>query len=277
MTPDSSIPSKGAGPIYCIGDSHVSFFSGADQIQPIWPQRSADGLRYFQTFHVGAALAYNLGRAGTKTRGREQVWEVLRTVVPPAGRVLLCFGEIDCRAHLLGQAARRQLSPAEVASDCAAFYFEAVNEIRSAGFPVIVYNAIPSRRKSGKASDPDDEFPTVGSCRERNEVSRYFNDALARLCAESSTCFLSTFDAFVDDQGLTREWFYMDRIHLSQRAMPVTLQALRSVCPELSIPDQGNVSPPSSWQRWRDFVARRRNRLARELGKAAKKLRRNSD
>ncbi len=273
MTQNASSGAPVARPIYCLGDSHVSFFSGTDRIQPIWPQPSADALPYFRTFHVGAALAFNLMRAGTKTRGREQVWEILLTAVPPSGRVLLCFGEIDCRAHLLHQAEQQQRAPAEIARDCAARYFEAIQEIRAAGFEVIVYNAIPSRRKSGKASDPHDEFPTVGTCRERNAVSRNFNDALATDCAKHSITFLSTFEFFVDTRGLTRGWFYLDRIHLSQRAMPATLQVLRARFPDLQIPDQGNIAPPSSWQRWKDFAAKRRARISRELGKAVSKIR----
>ena len=26
--------------IYCIGDSHASFFGGIDKMQPIWPEKS---------------------------------------------------------------------------------------------------------------------------------------------------------------------------------------------------------------------------------------------
>ena len=57
--------------IYCIGDSHVSFFSGKDAIVPCWPFPSEDMIPFFRTFRLGPVLAYNLVKVGTKTRGRE--------------------------------------------------------------------------------------------------------------------------------------------------------------------------------------------------------------
>ena len=36
-----------ASVLYCIGDSHVSFFSGVDRIQPNWPDEAECHISFF--------------------------------------------------------------------------------------------------------------------------------------------------------------------------------------------------------------------------------------
>jgi len=210
--------------IHCIGDSHVSFFSGEDVIQPLWPGRSDDRLPYFKTFRVGAALAYNLCETGTRMRGREVLFSILRSEVPSGSTVLVCFGEIDCRAHLLRQAESQQRELDEVVDECVRRYFSVIKEVMAMGYSAVVWNAIPSTLRDSLRSP---EFPVYGSCLERNRATRLFNDKLRKLCEEQGANFLSIFDRLVDKRGLTRMAFYMDTVHLSQRAMPLVAAALR--------------------------------------------------
>lgn len=251
------IPS--ADVIHCIGDSHVSFFGGQDVIQPGWPERSDDLLSCFVTHHLGGALAYNLTRTGTQMRGREKLFEVLEQAVPPGGNVLLSFGEIDCRAHVLKQAAKRNVSIEAVVAECLEHYFQTVREAMERGFEVVIYNAVPSAIPRARKSGRDDDYVAVGDWRQRNQAIRAFNAGAKQRCADCGAKFLETFPALVDEQGKAVSWYYFDAIHLSQRAMPLTLRALAELFPERSYPSLPVAKPPAGAQIM-DVIAKRLRR-----------------
>lgn len=244
-----------AAPLYCIGDSHVSFFSGSDTIQPPWPARSDDGLPWFRTFHVGPALAFNLNRTNTTTCGREKLFEVLEQAVPPGSNVLLSFGEIDCRAHVLKQAAQRGLSVNQVVQQCLDAYFQAVQEVQARGFKVVIYNAAPSRSHTSR-KNRDDDYVAIGSWRERNAAIREFNAGAKERCAKVGAKFLETFPKLVDEQGRAENWYFFDNIHLSQRTLPLTMRALAELFPDAGYPALP-LPQPSSTQKLFDRITKR--------------------
>ncbi len=216
-------------PVYCLGDSHVSFFSGTDRIQPVWPERSVDALPVFRTFHLGPVLAYNL--------------------------------------HLVIQQRRQKKPLTEIAAACVQRYAQAAEEVADAGFQVMIYNAIPSEKTAGMRNGNGDEYVAVGSCRERNLATRYFNEGLKAYCRTRGWLFLENFDCFVFKNGLTDSWYFMDRIHLSQRAMPATLNRLRELLRELGIAPQVLPQPPTGLERWKLYLKGRGQRFGKELGK----------
>jgi len=246
--------------IYCIGDSHTSFFSGADRIQPDWPKDPDAFLSLFQVLKIGSPLAYSLSHEGSRTRGRERLFEVLENVVPMGSYVLLSFGEIDCRAHVLKQAAKAGVSVEAVIANLVEGYFSVVREVAALGYEVIVYNAIPSRLKAPTKSSQDPEYIAIGTCLERNRVTRLFNQRLSDQCLAHGIGFLSTFDALVDSNGMTNTWYYFDTIHLSQRAMPLTLQALSERFPDWEIGPIDSIRP-NAWSRWLDRICKRTRRI----------------
>ena len=229
--------------IYCFGDSHVSFFSGRDAIQPVVPGSSDDLLPFFRTFHVGPALAYNLIKEGTQTRGREKVLETLAEKVPPGSRVLLCFGEIDCRSHLLRHVWKENASMESVALTCAEHYTRFASELQEKGYEPIVYNAVPSRHENTRRDKWDKaDYPSIGTHLERNKITALFNQSAEKICQDKQIHFLSNYPALITSSGKTRQQFYMDRIHLSQRAMPLTLERLAGIYPS------ENFSLPALWK-----------------------------
>ncbi|GHB90012.1 SGNH/GDSL hydrolase family protein [Cerasicoccus arenae] len=217
--------------IHCIGDSHAGFFTGRDSIFP--DNSEARPLPFFKVYHLGPVLAYNLPETNTTTGGREKLFELLAEEIPTGAWVMTIFGEIDCRAHLLRQAEKQQRPINEIAAKCAERYFGVVREIRARGFQVIVYNAIPSLpEKSSWADGKEDEFPAYGTQAERNAAIRAYNDALRKLCNVESVPFLENFDLLVDESGKPQKAFYMDKIHLAQTAMPLTLERLQALFPD---------------------------------------------
>lgn len=214
-------------PIYCIGDSHVSFFGGENRIQDCWPSASRNLLPYFTVFRLGPVLAYNLCQLRTTTQGRERLFQVLNHVPrnrfwKPKTRVLLSFGEIDCRAHVLKHADLSQRTVSSVVRECVERYFGVILEIKELGYETLIWNAIPS----SLVEFPTEEFPTYRTCKERNKATGLFNKMLADLCTTNAIPFVSIFDDLIDENGLTRTEYYFDHFHLSQRAMPLTLKRM---------------------------------------------------
>ncbi len=103
-------------------------------------------------------------------------------------------------------------------------------EITSLGFEVIVWNVVPS----SLTDIQDDRYGTYGSCVERNAVTRLFNDYLGEQCKKHQIKFISIFNKLIDEQGLSKNEYYMDNIHISQKAMPLALEELKKHIPDFA-------------------------------------------
>ena len=177
--------------MHVIGDSHACFFSGTESVADPWPQRPHDRIDVFRTYWLGPALAYHLPDLGTTTRAREKLLTILAFgPVEPRGLVMLSFGEIDCRFHLLRQAALQGRDVEAVVAECVERYLGVVREIRGYGFRPMVWNVVPSGRPVTREEE-NEEFPHWGSAGERNEATRLFNDAVAEALA-ADTPFVSS-------------------------------------------------------------------------------------
>ncbi len=215
--------------IYCIGDSHASFFSGRNSIQPAWPERSEDIIPSFKSYRLGATLAYSLSQSGTRTQGREKLLEIT-SQLPKNSYVLLNFGEIDCRVHLLKQAQEQSKNKEEVVSECVQRYFSVIKELQEK-FRVIVWAVVPST-SSEKSIDP--RYPHFGSNLERNEVTSLFNKQLERLCRDNQILFISLFSQLINKNGSTNTRYFWDGVHLSQNAMPLAIEEILKNIPTFS-------------------------------------------
>lgn len=222
--------------IHCIGDSHSCFFYGQDKIAP--PLEKNDSLiPCFKVYSIGACLAYNLCTSGTTTGGREKVLDLLENKIPLGSRILLCFGEIDCRFHILKQAEKQKKDVKAVVEDCVKRYFDFIQEIKIKGYQVLVWGVIPTASDSMQM---DHDYPRLGTCAERNSLTRYFNEKLRILLNEESIKFISYFEQLLDGNNITKEQYFMDQIHLSQRIMPAVIEEIRKVfddIPVMKIPD----------------------------------------
>jgi len=219
--------------IYCLGDSHVNFFSGRNEIQPSWPYPCLNGLPFFESYRLGPVLAYNLCRLDTMTRGRENLFQILRKRIPKNSIVLLCFGEIDCRAHLLKEAERQNKPIPEVVKDCVTRYFSVIQEIGSLGYCPVVWNILPTTSRTD-LNPQTVGYPTYGSQKQRNRVTELFNESIKGLCENENIPFISIYNKLVDRDGNAICEYYSDRIHLSQDAMPFALDKIKSGLPDVN-------------------------------------------
>jgi len=221
--------------IHCIGDSHCYFFYGSDQYNDSLLGSFGSLLPYFMIHHVGASLAYNLCESGTTTGGREIILDLLEKEIPIGSRLMLCFGEIDCRYHIPKQASEQNKDVKVIIEECVERYFSFIKEIKAKGVEVLVWGVIPSTLDSTK-NDPF--YPRWGTCEERNSVTRYFNERLKRLLARESIKFISIFDQLVGAGNTTMIKYYLaDKVHLAQSMMPAAIKELRANLDDFEVKD----------------------------------------
>ena len=205
--------------IYCLGDSHVNFFSGNNILQPEWPKAHIDRVPIFRTYKLGAHLAYGLTR--NDSHSRKKLFTVLKKI-PKGSNIILCYGEIDCRVHLIRQSEEQKRSLEAVVNECVDKYFLVVKKIYDMGYKVIVFHLIPSTA----LNIIREGFPTYGSPIERNKVTIIFNRRLAYWAKKYNFSQVSLFDQLLLPSGSTNMKYYADPIHLSTSALPMMLSEI---------------------------------------------------
>lgn len=172
----------------------------------------------FRSYNIGPALAYNLCKEGTTTRGREKLFDIL-CEIPKGSNVLLVFGEIDCRAHLGKQADIQKRYISTVIDECVDRYFSVVLEIKRMGLDVGIFGAVPQTDfgRYGRKS----RCPSYGTCIERNWITQRFNEKLLSLAISQSVLYMDVFDELTDENMMPRLEYFADFTHLNQKAFPM--------------------------------------------------------
>lgn len=214
-----AVQSRESGPtIHCIGDSHAGLFSGMHGLQPIWPDVGEQALPCVRAVRLGPFLAYSLTRP--RHRARAALREALQSV-KPGDRIVLCFGEIDCRCHVVRIAKSRGQTIPRAAGELAEAYVHSMCTLLKDYQPVF-WCASPttaSRVESG-------EFPTVGTFSQRRAATRAFNAGVAR---EADICGAIVVDVSAqvssrDGKPLAK--YFPDSVHLGPPALPLAVRAL---------------------------------------------------
>lgn len=208
--------------IHCIGDSHSSVFSGLDEMQPIWPQRSNDTTSIFKSYRIGPATAYNLNN---KTH---IIDEILTSCVNMSDDyVLFCFGEVDVRAHISKHMIEKNINNDSLIIECVNRYFEIITHYSKLGYKIMVWGVIPSWSEE----KPYVTGPTFGDSIFRNTITKKFNTYLEGLCVNNNIKFISIFSDLVNDNLQTESIFLDDwdgcHIHLNQKTMRLIIDKFK--------------------------------------------------
>lgn len=219
---------KCASQIYIIGDSHVSVFSGKgrendDYMVPVWPNKFISIIPVFIPIRLGPVTAYN---------SYKKLGLIMRILNNKSTRfqkstdyILLSFGEIDIRVHLIKQRQQKSLSDIEIINKCLNNYFKTINKLKSMGYKLMIYGPI--------ASAPGDiiveGFSSIGTCVERNHCTKIFSDELERRCNILKLPFISIFDKMINAEGLTDKKYLMDEVHLSSKYIYLIIERLQEV------------------------------------------------
>lgn len=210
--------------IHCIGDSHVSVFSGLDKLSDGWPYPE-DSLPFFRTYRTGAYLAYSIG--DTNHVGYTTLKLILSSI-PKTETILLSYGEVDCRVHIVKQSEDQGRSIKQVAEEVVTRYSKTITLIRNDYEKVIVYTPVASSScyNPNAAVSTENAYPHIGRPEQRNLATQVFSTTLKETFKDSDVIVLSIFDRIVDKNLLPVSSYFRDGVHLSQKAMPFILEAL---------------------------------------------------
>lgn len=211
--------------IHCIGDSHVSIFTGKDKISEGHPC-IFDSMPYFRTYRLGPHTAHGVGTLGH--HGYNSLFELLESI-PIEDPILLSYGEIDCRVHVIAQAEKQNKTIKEVVKDIVHRYAETIRRVQHIrNNRIIIWCPVPTLNHY----DPNayiqeiNPYPHIGKSQERNIATLFFEEELNNQFTCESIIILSIFKYVVNKDFLTDDKYYMDGVHLSQKAMPLIMSEL---------------------------------------------------
>jgi len=202
--------------IHCIGDSHVCVFSGKDKI-------CDDRYLNFQPHRIGPFLAYNLGNPNHSVYMR--LFNELRVLDRKNDFVLLSFGEVDIRVHVIAQAKKQGKEIKEIVKEIVENYVSAIDKVSSLGFKTIVYcpPATCNHYNPEAKVSSENYYPHLGKVEERNKATLYFKDFIKNTL-DPSILVVDLCDELIKEDLTTRGEYFMDGIHLSQKSMPIILK-----------------------------------------------------
>ncbi len=223
--------------IHCIGDSNTTFFAGAERLRfiryrrqgwwrPRWINRCLDVLPVFRVYHVGPSTAWKAGDHASSTRSREKIELLLRKDIKPPARILLSFGEIDCRIHI-SRAVLDGKSCDELVERTAEKFVRLPLWLMNLGYRPVVWGPPQIVPKDENLSSPT--FPFIGPLEHRRDITYAYIARLKDHCARHGIpciCLAGTYHHPLE--RIPQDFFY-DGVHLSQRLMPLTLRELRRV------------------------------------------------
>jgi len=211
--------------IWAFGNSTVSIFSGKEQIVPIWPKRSVDILPYFRTVRLGPVTAFQA------MKHTYDILEIVRYGNTGFDKfedtILMVFGEIDVRAHIVAQAQKQARPIKHIAQIVAKRYSEAIIELKNRGFKLAVFGCIAGFVLDKKKPLP---WPHFGTLEQRNRAAKWLNEMTGTMCKDRGIPFISVFDDMIDINGVTKTQ-YLDGdgtgCHLGSRILPLILWKFR--------------------------------------------------
>ena len=224
--------------IYIIGDSHVSIFSGVDtgldgkiHIQPeygycyILENGIIATLRPRNNFinnipnvcpiKMGSHTAFNL---------INKIDKLNRIIIDYKcgcdDIILLCFGEIDIRAHI---GFKNNINEAIV--ECVERYTSVLLELKSKGFNVGVF--------APYASLPNELTYNVGlnysDSQTRNRITTKFNKELKKSMIKHDMIFKDIHTLMLNDDYSSNHIYFKDNIHASKEVIPFIVDDLKDL------------------------------------------------
>jgi hypothetical protein len=181
-----------------------------------WQLRPEDKLPCFKSYNIGPALAFNFPN--------KHINRVRKLKIPKGERVMLIFGEVDCRWHIPHPFKHKRDPILQNWQDnllsCARRYFEGIASLQK-DYDVCVWGVHPpSRENLGP------EYPMYGDCEYRTEVVRKWNRQCWEYCDKLGLKFYNIFWKLVKEDGMVDPKYLLDGCHMSQEAMPHALKVL---------------------------------------------------
>jgi hypothetical protein len=195
--------------LFIFGNSHVSAFSGTDEIVDDTLQRSEseDSIYMFQ--RLGPCTAYNFF---WNPNYYPRVLQLLEEHNPKKEfTVCLLLGEIDCRVHIGRNAEKTSRPINECIEEVIDRYLLCLLDLKQRGYRVLVF-AVQPASTCPPSTNPDG--PVHGHFIFRNLLTRQFNSVLEYKSKLHGFLFCSIFDTLMEDETTPNMEYFIDYVHL---------------------------------------------------------------
>lgn len=190
--------------INCLGDSHISIFSNAPELIK---ENEFFINKQFSAYRFGPYLAYNFP-------GKDNILATANSI-PEDENLLLCFGEIDCRAQVKNHVESRQEDFKVIIDEIVLKYFIGIDEIKNKN--KIIFSVTPELKEQPffyyYKENPEVFDCPRGTYSERREYKEYFNKRIKEESESRNYKYISIYDYLVNEKD-TKEIYYLDDIHL---------------------------------------------------------------
>jgi hypothetical protein len=194
--------------IIVIGDSHGKVF----RWKPL-----------FIVHHLGAATAHNLASESSTTNSNRKLFSIIDRL-NRRDKVILVFGEIDCRIHIYNQYKKNEERKAlgELIDDTVANYTDVLGKLRDRGVDFFVLGVPPATRVRNQYRYPFYATPEI-HC----QISALFNEKLREACERNGYRFVDVYSRTADEEGFMLKEYAADDIHLNGRIVGFVKADLR--------------------------------------------------
>ena len=195
--------------VHAVGDSHTLVLAGVFPFRVTW---------------MGAATAYNLGKAGSSTRSSEKLARALTRVRKADDVVLLILGEVDSRIHIFGQYMKHDgaESMEELVRKTVDRYGDVILSLKGQGYRVVVHSVSATPYQDniyGVEHYADDET--------RARIVAEFNRQLSAWCLANAVEYLDMYSLVSDERGFIRRDLTTDGTHLDRSALSIYREWVR--------------------------------------------------
>lgn len=207
------------GTAIVLGDSHVNYFSGNEELSFMPIGRFIDTCEQINglpltCLHLGASLAFTSDQKESSSGFREKLDFLLGNFIMPESTIITCLGEIDIRAHVFKEVEKQGKSYQQIVDDILGHYETFLLQLKNQGYNVACWGPIASQKDETPVMP---EFPRFGTEIERNKATEYFNKQLENWCAAQNIPFMTMFYEMIDENYETKEeYLSSDRFHLGQ-------------------------------------------------------------
>ena len=214
---------------HVIGDSNTAVFTGTNQIQPKWPSENGkvnnlDKIKFIKTYRINAGTAYN-----SKYKAIPMINNIIKNnIIKNNDTIIFCFGEVDCRAHLIKQFKIQNKKVGEIIYDCVNRLLETIMYFKNKGFNVVAYGPVASFKDENSNKIPVNRW--YGNEKLRNKVTDYFNCVYKILCKKNNIPFFTIFYNLIQKDLKSKDEYHLDDfMHYSNKVIPFILEEMLSI------------------------------------------------
>jgi hypothetical protein len=197
---------------HCIGDSHSLIFR-----KDMCGKDHEALLETFVVHHIGPYLAFNFENSHESFN---KTIDILRSL-ERTDTIILSFGEIDCRCHILKQKYEKSRCIEDIVEEITTKYTDSVKDLCKMTSNIFLLAPAPTGNFDNDYTF-NKEFPFYGTYRERNRVTQMFIDSLEKKYDK----VVSVFSIVINKDYSTKMEYFRDMIHLSSEMLPYILKRI---------------------------------------------------